>query len=86
MIVTLGREAVLAADTRRLERVLLEGLRSGDSIARLEAGAYILMLKGADEEGAQLVMNRIDTSFHKIYRHSKACLTYHISPIQAEQE
>ena len=86
VIVTLGREAVLAADTRRLERVLLEGLRSGDSIARLEAGAYILMLKGADEEGAQLVMNRIDTSFHKIYRHSKACLTYHISPIQAEQE
>lgn len=82
VIVSLGRDVALATDTRRLERVLLEGLRSGDSVARLEAGSYILMLAGANEESAQLVMSRIDSSFHRIYRHSKACLTYRISALQ----
>ena len=82
VIVSLGRDVALATDTRRLERVLLEGLRSGDSVARLEAGSYILMLTGANEESAQLVMSRIDSSFHRIYRHSKACLTYRISALQ----
>lgn len=80
-IVSLGKDAELTADTRRLERILLGGLRGGDPVARLEAGSYILMLPGADVENAQMVMGRIDSSFHKIYRRSKARLTYCVTAL-----
>lgn len=81
VIISLGKGAVPTTDARRLERVLMEGLRGGDPVARLEAGSYVLMLPGADEENAWAVMGRIDSSFHRIYRHSKARLTYCISKL-----
>ena len=62
-----------------LERILLEKLRTGDPIARLEAGSYILMLTGADEENARLVASRIDCAFHRTYRHSTAKLSYRVA-------
>lgn len=80
-IVSLGKDAVLTTDTRRLERVLLGGLRGGDPVARLESGSYILLLPGADVENAQMVMGRIDSSFHKTYRRSKARLTYSVAEL-----
>lgn len=80
-IVSLDRDAVPVTDARRLERILLEGLRGGDPVARLEAGTYILMLTGANVENARLVLGRIDSVFHKTYRHSKACLTYRIAAL-----
>lgn len=76
VIVSLGKEDASATDARRLERILLEGLRLGDPVARLEAGSYILMLAGVDKEKAQVVTSRLDSSFHKIYRHSKVRLMY----------
>lgn len=82
VIVSLGKEAVPATDARRLERILLEGLRLGDPVARLEAGTYIMMLAGADKERAQLVANRLDSSFHKTYRHSKARLLYQFAELK----
>lgn len=84
VIVRLGRRAVPGTDVRRLERILLEGLRAGDPVARLEAGAYIFMLTGASEENAQLVMGRLDRTFHKTYRHSKADISYHMATLSAE--
>lgn len=81
-IISLGRDAVPVTDARRLERILLEGLRGGDPVARLEAGSYILMLAGASVENARLALARIDSTFHKTYRHSKACLTYQITALE----
>lgn len=80
-IISLGKDAVLTTDTRRLERVLLGGLRGGDPVARLESGSYILLLPGADVENAQMVMGRIDSSFHRTYRRSKARLSYSVAEL-----
>lgn len=84
VIVSLGKEAVPTTDARRLERILLEKLRTGDPVARLEARSYILMLTGADMEKAQLVATRIDCAFHKIYRHSRATLTFRMAALRQE--
>ena len=81
VIISLGRGAVPTTDGRRLERILLEKLRTGDPIARLEAGSYILMLTGADEENARLVASRIDCAFHRTYRHSTAKLSYRVADL-----
>lgn len=83
VIISLGQNAVPTTDGRRLERILLEKLRTGDPIARLEAGTYILMLTGADEENARLVVSRIDCAFHRTYRHSTAKLTYRVAGLGA---
>lgn len=80
--VSLGRKVTPATDARRLERVLLDCLRTGDPISRLNADSYILMLTGASEENARLVTERIDRAFHKAYSHSKACLSFRILPLE----
>lgn len=84
-IVSLGRGTVPVTDARRLERTLHESLRAGDPVARLESGAYILMLTGADAEKASQVMSRIDRAFHTAYRHSRADITYHIAVLPPEK-
>lgn len=84
VVVSLGKKAIPVTDARRLERILLERLRAGDPVARLEADSYILMLTGAGAEDARLVMGRIDCDFHRVYRHSKADLTYRIAALQSE--
>lgn len=86
VVVRIDRKNFSVTDIRRLERILLEELRAGDPVARLEAGAYILMLPGADEKKTQLVMSRLDRSFHKTYRRSRACMTYHIALLPFEKD
>ena len=89
VIVSLGKGEASAADRKRLERILIEGLRTGDPVARLEAGSYILILTGTDMVSAQAVTGRLDNAFHKTYRHSKAQLTFSISrlgPDRAKME
>lgn len=81
VIVRLGQGAVPATDGRRLERILLEGLRAGDPVARLEAGSYIFMLSDTDVEKARLVTSRLDRNFQKTYRTSKARITYYIENV-----
>ena len=83
-IISLGDKAVPGADMRRLERVLLEQLRAGDPVARLEAGSYIVMLTGTDVKNAQIVINRIEYMFRKTYRRSKASLACHIAEVPLE--
>lgn len=85
VVISLGKRAIPATDARRLERILLEKLRTGDPVARLAADSYVLMLTGASTENARLVMGRIDCDFHKVYRHSKADLIYRIAPLQPEE-
>ena len=84
VIVGIGKKAVPTTDARRLERILMEGLRTGDPVARLEAGSYILMLTGTDTENAQIVIGRLDRAFHKTYRHSSAQLTFKLSQLSPE--
>lgn len=86
VVVKIGSGGVVpGTDMRRLERILLDGLRAGDPVARLEAGSYIVMLTGANKENAQLVMSRLDRAFHKTYRHSKARITYHMAKLSSEK-
>ncbi len=82
--VSLGNKVTPTTDARRLERILLEGLRTGDPVARLDAGSYILMLAGVSAENARLVMERLDRAFHKAYSHSRACISFRIFPLQAD--
>lgn len=81
-IISMGNKVTPTTDARRLERILLESLRMGDPVARLDAGSYILMLKGADEENARTVMARIDRTFHKVYSHSKASISFQLLPLE----
>ena len=86
VIVSLGRDTVPTTDVRRLERILQDGLRTGDPVARLTAGSYIVMLTGADTESAQIVINRLDCLFHRIYRRSRARLSFRTSALCPEKE
>lgn len=81
-MVSLGNKVTPTTDARRLERILLESLRTGDPVARLDAGSYILMLTGASEENAWMVMDRLDRTFHKVYSHSKACISFRVTPLE----
>lgn len=85
MVISLGSGAVPTTDGRRLERILLEKLRTGDPISRLEAGSYIVMLTGTDAEDAHVVFGRIDCAFHRTYRHSGARLTYQVANLMQNQ-
>ena len=81
VVVSIDNQATPTTDARRLERVLTEGLRTGDPIARLDAGSYILLLAGSSVENAWNAMDRIDRTFHKVYSHSKACITFRVLPV-----
>ncbi len=83
VFVGLGHGAVPTTDARRLERVLLEGLRTADPVARLDATSYILLLTGANVESAQTAIGRIDRMFHRTYTHSKADISYKVFALQA---
>lgn len=83
-LVSLGNKVTPTTDARRLERILLEGLRTGDPVARLDAGSYILLLAGASEENALSVMDRIDRTFHKVYSHSKACISFRVASLEPQ--
>lgn len=85
LLVSLGRKVTPTTDARRLERILEEGLRTGDPIARLNAGSYLLMLTGATEENARIVMERLDRAFHKTYSHSKACISFRTFPLEPQK-
>ncbi|MCI8418444.1 MAG: hypothetical protein HFI33_13290 [Lachnospiraceae bacterium] len=82
--VSLGNKVTPTTDARRLERILLEGLRTGDPVARLDAGSYIFMLAGVSTENARLVMERLERAFHKAYSHSRACISFRIIALQAD--
>lgn len=84
VVVSLGNKVTPTTDARRLERILLEGLRTGDPVARLDASSYILMLTGATVENAWTVMDRIDRAFHKTYSHSKACISFRVVALNKE--
>ncbi len=86
VIVSLGGGEAPTTDVRQLERILQEGLRIGDPVARLSAGSYILMLTGTDAQDAQIVINRLDCKFHKTYRHSNARLSFRTSALCPTKE
>lgn len=85
VVVSLGNRVTPSTDARRLERILLEGLRTGDPVARLDASSYIVMLSGASAENAGVVMERIDRAFHKAYSHSQACISYRVSALEPDK-
>ncbi|MEH2955639.1 BTAD domain-containing putative transcriptional regulator [Candidatus Merdisoma sp. JLR.KK011] len=71
-------QSIVALERRHLER-------TGDPIARLNAGSYLLMLTGATEENARIVMERLDRAFHKTYSHSKACISFRTFPLKPQK-
>lgn len=82
VLARLTNKVVPATDAKRLERVLLDGLRAGDPVARLDATSYILMLTGSSPDHAQLVTDRLERAFRKTYSHSKACISFRISELE----
>ena len=83
VLVRLDSGAVPTTDARRLERVLLEGLRTADPVARLDAASYILLLTGASVENAQAAISRMGRMFHKPYTQSRANFSYRICALQS---
>ncbi len=73
-------------DIRRLERVLLDGLRTGDPFTRLNQGAFIILLPGASQENSHKVMARIKDMFYSAYPRSTVTLQHNIYPLQINQE
>ena len=82
VIVSLGNKTAPSTDSRRLQRVLTEGLRTGDLVARLDAGSYIIMLTGASVDGARLVTRRLEQRFRRAYTNSGARITFRMSPLE----
>lgn len=83
VIISLEGDSAPTTDSRRMEHILMEKLRTGDPIARLEAGTYIFLLTGACVEDARVVVGRIDSAFHRTYRHSKAKLSFQVTSLTA---
>jgi len=73
-------------DIRRVERVLLDGLRTGDPFTRLNQGSFIVLLPGASEENSHKVMARIKDAFYSAYPRSSVTLQHNIYPLQIKQE
>lgn len=80
------RTSSVTTDVRRLERVLLEGLRAGDPVAKLNQNSYVVLLSGASEENARVVMERLKSKFTKLYSHSQALIDYQVCPLSAGME
>ncbi|MCI8586233.1 MAG: hypothetical protein HFI92_10160 [Lachnospiraceae bacterium] len=82
VIVSLGDQIAPTTDARRLQRVLMEGLRTGDLVARLDAGSYIVMLSGASVENAWQVAGRVEQKFRRAYANSNANITFRMSSLE----
>lgn len=77
-----GERSLPTTDIRRLEKILLKTLRSGDPVARLNAGSYVVLLSRATKENTRVVIERIDRAFHTAYPRSRAHLDYRVYPLQ----
>ena len=75
-----------STDIRRLERVLLDSLRTGDPFTRLNQGAFILLLPGASEENSHKVMARVKNNFYSAYPRSTVTLQHKVFPLSVDQE
>ena len=73
-------------DIRRLERVLLDGLRTGDPFTRLNQGGFIILLPGASEENSHKVMGRIKDSYYSAYPRSTVTLQHSVFPLEVKME
>lgn len=85
MIVGLGNQVIPGTDAKRLERVLMDSLRAGDPVAKLDVSSYVLMLTGSTPADARNVAARIDRTFRKTYSHSRACLSFQIALLEGNQ-
>jgi len=74
-----------STDIRRMERVLLQSLRTGDPFTRLNLGSFALLLPGASAENGRTVMERVERDFHSTYPRSKAHLRYNVYPMKARE-
>lgn len=86
VVVSLGNKVIPSTDAKRLERILLNSLRANDPVARLDASSYIFMLIGSTPENACLVTERLERAFRKAYSHSKACISFRMSPLEAAEK
>lgn len=73
-------------DIQRMERVLLQGLRSGDSFTQLNADRFVLLLPGATEENAQKVIERILQVYGTLYPRANTTVKFRVYPIMVHTE
>ena len=83
--VKIAKSPALSTDVCRLERVLLETLRAGDTISKFDQSSYLVLLPSADREQAQNVMERLKTKFTRLYSHSRALISYQVCPLTADK-
>ena len=73
-------------DIRRLERILLDGLRAGDPFSRLNQGTFIMLLPSASCENAHKVAYRIKDAFYDAYPRSNVALRHRVFPLSVHQD
>lgn len=73
-----------AAELRRLEKTILENLRAGDPVARINDGSFAALLSGSDEAGAAIAVERIRDAFGEKYQNSESNIVDHIYAMTCE--
>lgn len=66
----------------RLQEIIAESLRIGDTFTRYSVSQYLCMLPTASLENCDLVMQRITRNFKKKYAHMDILLQYSALPIE----
>ena len=70
----------------QLLEVIAGRLRRGDVVSRFSGAQYVLMLPGATQEDAVMVMDRILSTFHSKHRFNCLELVYKVRALDILQE
>ena len=65
----------------RVREVIHSGLRQGDAYTRFSATQYLLLLPCASYENGGKVLDRLVTSFRRIYPQMRVLLQYSVLPL-----
>ncbi|MGI6028455.1 MAG: BTAD domain-containing putative transcriptional regulator [Candidatus Heteroscillospira sp.] len=76
--------ASLSATMDRLQSVLINSLRRGDVVAKYSAAQFVVLLPAANYEDSLMVMNRIETAFHRQCRMCRLKLTSKVRELVLE--
>jgi len=71
----------VTTEMKRMEKTLLNTLRSGDAFTRLSATQFLIMLPNASQENVGMIMTRVESAFRKAYPRSKALMKHFDFPI-----
>lgn len=72
----------LGATMDQLQGVLIRSLRRGDVVSKYSAAQFVVLLPAANYEDSLMVMNRIETAFHRQYRMNRQKLSCKIRELE----